>query len=111
MNIRAAIIHIFGDIIQSLGVVTAATVIYIRPEWKIADPVTTFIFTVLVASTTIPIFKDCIKMLMESTPDEVDVIECFKDSIEIEEVEEIHDFHVWSLSAGKLAMSAHIRSA
>jgi Co/Zn/Cd efflux system component len=48
---------------------------------------------------------------MEATPYEVDIIECFKDSIEIEEVEEIHDFHVWSISAGKLAMSAHVRSA
>ncbi len=47
---------------------------------------------------------------MEATPPDFDVVECFKECIEIEEVDEIHDFHVWALSSGKLAMSAHIRS-
>ena len=68
MNIRAAVVHIIGDMIQSAGVVCAATIIYIKPEWKIADPITTFIFTILVIFTTIPIFKDCIVVLMEATP-------------------------------------------
>jgi Co/Zn/Cd efflux system component len=48
---------------------------------------------------------------MEATPYEIDIVECYKDCIEADEVDEIHDFHVWSISAGKLAMSAHIRSA
>lgn len=60
--------------------------------------------------TTIPIFKDCVIILMEATPKYLDVAECFTELIDIPYVEEIHDFHVWSLSAGKLAMSAHIRS-
>jgi Co/Zn/Cd efflux system component len=48
---------------------------------------------------------------MEATPKNLDVAECFKDLVNIDSVEEIHDFHVWSLSVGKLAMSAHIRSS
>jgi len=110
MNIRAAIVHIIGDMIQSLGVVVAAIIIYFKPEWKIIDPICTFIFTFLVILTTIPIFKDCVVVLMEATPKDIDVIECFKECLEIEEVDEIHDFHVWALSQGKLAMSGHIRS-
>lgn len=110
MNIRAAIIHIIGDIVQSIGVVIAAIVIYFRPDWHIVDPITTFIFTFLCLLTTIPIFKDCVYLLMEATPKSLDVAECFKDLLEVEFVEEIHDFHVWSLSVGKVAMSAHIRS-
>jgi len=47
---------------------------------------------------------------MESTPKNIDVEECFNELINLECVEEIHDFHVWSLSVGKLAMSGHIRS-
>ena len=81
MNVRAAIIHILGDMIQSAGVVTAAIIIYVKPEWKIADPITTFIFTILVICTTLPIFMDCIVVLMEATPSEINIVDCFKDCL------------------------------
>ena len=48
---------------------------------------------------------------MEATPGDLSVTDLFNDLIDIETVEEIHDFHVWCLSVGKLAMSAHIRSS
>jgi zinc transporter 2 len=111
MNIRAAIIHIIGDIVQSIGVVIAALIIYFYPEAHIADPICTLIFTVLCIFTTVPIFKDCMSVLMEATPREIDIVACFEDILNIDEVEEIHDFHVWALSAGKLSMSAHMRSS
>jgi zinc transporter 2 len=70
MNIRAAIIHIIGDIIQSIGVVIAALIIYLvdDPRADIADPICTMIFTVICIFTTVPIFKDCMSVLMEATP-------------------------------------------
>jgi cation diffusion facilitator family transporter len=77
MNMRAAVIHLAGDIIQSVGVVIASIIIYIKPEWSIADPICTFIFTFLVLFTTIPIFKDCIIVLMEASPKEIDVAKCY----------------------------------
>ena len=77
MNIRAAIIHIIGDIIQSIGVVIAAIIIYCKPEWHVADPICTFIFTFLCIFTTVPIFKDCVSVLMEATPKEIDIVQCF----------------------------------
>ena len=82
-----------------------------NPNAGYADPACTVIFTVLCLFTTIPIFKDCMIILMEATPRELDVTELFNDLIDIECVEEIHDFHVWSLSVGKLSMSAHVRSS
>ena len=73
MNMRAAVIHIIGDIVQSIGVVIAAIIIYCKPNWQIIDPVCTFVFTFLVLFTTIPIFKDCVVVLMEATPESIDV--------------------------------------
>lgn len=116
MNIRAAMIHILGDIVQSIGVVIAAIIIYAcsknNPDTNAvyADPACTVIFTFLCLLTTIPIFKDCMVILMEATPKELDATELFNDLIGLEIVEEIHDFHVWSLSLGKVSFSAHIRS-
>jgi zinc transporter 2 len=114
MNIRAAMVHILGDIVQSIGVVIAAIIIYAdakNPNVGYADPACTVIFTILCLFTTIPIFKDCMIILMEATPAELSITDVFNDLIDIESVDEIHDFHVWCLSVGKLAMSAHIRSS
>lgn len=83
MNLRAAIIHILGDTIQSIGVIIAAIIIYFKPEWHIADPLCTFLFTFLVMFTTIPIFLDCIQILMEATPKGFDIIKCFKDVLSL----------------------------
>lgn len=79
MNIRAAIIHIIGDIIQSIGVVIAALVIYFYPEAHIADPICTLIFAVICMFTTVPILRDCMSVLMEATPQTIDVLACFED--------------------------------
>lgn len=61
-----------GDLITSIGVIIAALIIYIKPTWKIADPICTFIFAVLVLFTTLPVMSDCMKVLLEGAPEEVD---------------------------------------
>lgn len=110
MSTRAAIIHILGDMVQSIGVISAAIIIKVKPEWEIADPICTYLFSVLVLMTTIPIFIDCTRIVMEGSPSEVDTVELFNEIQALKTVEEIHDFHVWSLAGGKYIMSAHIRS-
>ena len=66
-----------GDMIQSLGVIAAAVIIYVKPDWTIADPICTFLFSILVMFTTVPIFKDCMRFLMEAAPDDIDTVEMF----------------------------------
>ena len=98
MNVRAAAIHIIGDLIQSIGVIIASTLIYFKPEYKVADPICTFIFSVIVMFTTIPVVKDCIKIIMEAIPEKLD-IEAFTREIKlVEGVDNMHCLHVWVLS-------------
>jgi len=98
-----------GDCIQSLGVIAAAVIIYFKPEWKIADPICTFLFSVLVLFTTVPIFGDMMRLLLEGTPiDSVDTVELFNAITKIDFVEELHDFHCWELAPDKPIMTAHV---
>lgn len=60
MNVRAAFIHVLGDVLQSIGVFCAAIIIYFNPTWQLADPICTFIFSIIVLWTTITILKDAI---------------------------------------------------
>lgn len=65
INVRAAFIHVIGDLLQSLGVLIAAYVIYYKPELAVIDPICTFIFSALVLGTTLAVMKDAVNVLME----------------------------------------------
>lgn len=60
INVRAAFIHVLGDVLQSIGVFCAAIIIYFKPTWQLADPICTFIFSIIVLYTTVTILKDAI---------------------------------------------------
>jgi Co/Zn/Cd efflux system component len=68
---------LLGDGIQAVGVLVAAIIIYLRPEWKIADPITTFVFAVLVLATTVPIFIQSMRILLEFAPEDMNTEELF----------------------------------
>ena len=66
-----------GDMITSVGVILAATIIYINPKYKMADPLCTFFFSVLVLFTTLPVMKDSMRILLEGTPEEINQVEVY----------------------------------
>ena len=110
VNIRAAIMNVIGDGIQSIGVIISALIIYFQPTWTIADPICTFVFTVLVMFTTVPVFKDCLIVLLEASPPDIDLMEMISDLNKLEGVQDIHSVHLWSISAEKTVFSCHMRS-
>lgn len=110
INVTSAYLHVLGDLLMSVGVIIAAVIINYNPAWTIVDPICTYVFSVIVLTTSVPTFKSCIMVLMEGTPDEIDVEKLENDIIDMPDVEELHDLHIWSISAGKHAMSCHIVS-
>ncbi|NXY90141.1 ZNT2 protein, partial [Alcedo cyanopectus] len=64
-SVRAAFIHVVGDLLQSIGVLVAATIIYFKPQCKIADPISTLFFSVFVLGSTFTILRDVFRVLME----------------------------------------------
>jgi len=74
----------------------------------IADPICTFLFSILVLITTLQTFKTCISVLMEGVPADFSLQELEAQISHIEGIQEIHDLHVWSISSNKLSMTAHI---
>lgn len=108
INVRAAAIHVIGDLVQSVGVFIAALLIYFKPEWEMADPISTFLFSILVLITTITILKDILLVLMEGTPKGLDFKSVMEDLQNIHEVKMVHNLHIWSLTMGKPALSVHL---
>jgi len=79
INVDAAFLHALGDMIMSIGVCTAATIIYFNDKWVIADPICTFVFSVIVCFTVTPIVKNCVNVLMEGAPNDIDVEKLIND--------------------------------
>jgi len=108
INVDAAFLHALGDMIMSIGVCCAATVIYFKKEWVIADPICTFVFSVIVCFTVTPIVKNCVNVLMEGAPSEIDSEKLIADIQDLGEDVGLHNFHLWSISVGKFALSTHV---
>ncbi|XP_073398672.1 proton-coupled zinc antiporter SLC30A2 [Dendrobates tinctorius] len=107
-SVRAAFIHVVGDLLQSLGVLVAAYVIYFKPEYKIIDPICTFLFSILVLGTTLTILRDVLLVLMEGTPKGVD-FNMVKDTLlSIHGVKALHSLHIWALTVSQPVLSVHI---
>lgn len=94
-------IHLIGDLVQSVGVVIAAVIIKLKPEWKLVDPICTIVFAIIVFFTTTNVVKDCIRVLMEASPVGIDTHEFEEQLRALPYVKDVHDIHVWSLSHGK----------
>jgi Co/Zn/Cd efflux system component len=105
-NVRATFIHVIGDVVQSVGVVIAATIIVCEPTWLIIDPICTFIFALIVCVSTYAIIKDCLHVLCEGVPEGLDTDALTKDIASAKGVKKLHDFHCWSLTDGKVALTA-----
>ena len=110
--IRAAYIHILGDMIQSAGVLLAALIIYFfqdtHPGVRIVDPICTFCFAIVVLCTTVPVSRDCFYVLLESTPRDLDIESLYNELSLIEGVVSVHDIHLWNISIGRPSIALHI---
>ncbi|CAL8316017.1 unnamed protein product [Lota lota] len=107
-SVRAAFIHVVGDLLQSVGVMVAAIVIFFRPEYKIADPICTFLFSVFVLGTTLTILKDVFRILMEGAPKGVEFSSVKEVLLSLEAVKAAHCLHLWALTLGQSLVSVHL---
>ncbi|NWW98576.1 ZNT3 protein, partial [Caloenas nicobarica] len=107
-SVRAAFVHVVGDLLQSLGVLVAATIIYFKPQCKIADPISTLFFSVFVLGSTFTILRDVFRVLMEGTPRGIEFDTVKEALLGVRGVKSTHDLHLWALTLSHHAVSVHV---
>jgi len=90
-----------GDVVQSCGVIIASIILKFKPEWKALDPIIAYLFSTIVILATLGLFKECINIIMETTPEDVEIEEMISELKGIDGVRSINDFHCWSLADSK----------
>jgi len=116
--VRAAIIHVIGDILQSIGVCVSAAIIWGLSDrwldsngvsyWYRADPVCTLVFSMLVMMSSSGTLKEGLHVLMSGVPQDVDASDVQRQLESIPTVIQVHDLHVWILAGDKRNMWAHL---
>ncbi|MCL7037557.1 hypothetical protein MKW94_001698 [Papaver nudicaule] len=110
VNIQSAYIHAIGDFILSLGVVIAGIIIWVKPKWQIVDLICTFVSSVLVLWTTLPMIRKIHRVLMECTPKGIDSAAVAQELVrEIDEVGSVHQVHIWAITQGNVMFSCHVK--
>lgn len=109
LAIRAAFIHALGDLVQSVGVLIAAYVVRFKPEYKLADPICTYIFSILVLFTTIRIIRDTGVIVLEGAPRHLDVQRIREDLLKLEDVQSVDQLNVWALTGDQTAAIVHVQ--
>lgn len=106
MAMRAAFLHVLSDLVGSLGVLLAGTVIYFS-AWTPIDPLVSIFISALVVVASWSLVREGVDILMEATPAHIDLDALRRDLLAVAGTEELHDLHVWSLTTRELALSAH----
>uniref|UniRef100_A0AAR2JLM4 Proton-coupled zinc antiporter SLC30A8 n=1 Tax=Pygocentrus nattereri TaxID=42514 RepID=A0AAR2JLM4_PYGNA len=107
-SVRAAFVHVIGDLLQSVSVLVSAFIIFFRPEYKMADPICTFLFSLFVLGTTFTIMRDILVVLMEGTPAGVNFKEVRERLLSVKGVKAVHNLHIWALTMNQAVLSAHV---
>lgn len=97
------------NLTMSITVVVISFVVFFVPDYWMLDPIYTFVFALFVFISIKPIVVNCTNILMEGIPSEIDAEKLIQDIRNLSsDIQGVQDFHVWTISPGKNAMSAHV---
>jgi len=106
LNVRAAMLHVFGDVGASAGVIVAGVIILFT-GWTFVDPLLSVGIAVLIAIGAWRILRETTDILLESVPKGVSMPGLVKDMKSVKGIQDVHDLHVWCITSNMYALSCH----
>lgn len=107
INLSAAYWHVLADLLGSIGAMSAAGVILLT-GWELADPVISVVIGVLVLISAWSILRQAVDILLEATPEGINAEQIRQRMLSQEGVADVTDLHVWVVSPGFPALTAHV---
>jgi cobalt-zinc-cadmium efflux system protein len=106
LNVRGAYLHVIGDLLGSVGAIGAGVVV-LTTGWSPIDPIVSALIGLLILYSAWNLVREAAEVLLEAAPAHVDMEAILSDLAGIEGLSDIHDVHVWTLTSGFVALSAH----
>jgi len=111
LNMRGVFLHVMGDALGNIGVITSALFIWLTDFWWrfYADPLISLIITVIILCSAIPLCKAASRILLQAVPAGISIDDIKDDISELRGIVSCHHLHVWQLSDTKLVASLHVQ--
>lgn len=107
LNTRAALLHVIGDLIGSVAALIAGLVIHLT-GWLPIDPLLSMVIAGLILISTLRLLREALHVLMEGVPDTIQLEAVGEAMTRVRCVRGVHDLHIWNISSGQIALSAHL---
>jgi len=107
VNVEGALAHVIADILGSVAVIISGVLVWAF-DWYISDPILSVLIGILILLSTWRLLAKVVHVLLEGTPEHVDVYNLCHQIEDLEGVTVIHDVHVWTLAPGYDALTAHV---
>lgn len=107
LNVQGAFLEVVADMLGSVGVIIAGILIWVA-GWNRADPIFSIVIGLFIIPRTLRLMSKAVNVLMEGTPDGIDLRSVEQAILSIPGVASIHDLHLWSITSGLLSLSAHV---
>ncbi len=107
INIRSAFLHIIGDALSSAGVIIGGIII-MATKWYVVDPLLSIAIGVVILRGAYGLVSESVNILLEAVPKGIRVDTVVGEVKRIDGVRDIHDVHIWTLTSGVYALSAHV---
>jgi cobalt-zinc-cadmium efflux system protein len=107
LNVQGAFLEVVSDALGSVGVIIAG-IIMLATGWYYADPIFSVLIGVFILPRTWRLLKQAVNVLLEGTPAHINLASLEKAMLEVRGVAGIYDLHVWTITSGMEAISAHV---
>ncbi len=107
LNVRGAWLHVMGDALGSVGAIIAGALMLLF-GWYAADPLFSVIISLLIVWSSWNLIRESTNVLLEGTPAHINLRAVEEAILETEGVEDVHDLHIWTITSGREALSAHV---
>jgi cobalt-zinc-cadmium efflux system protein len=107
VNLRSAYVHMAGDALSAVGVVLAGIAVHFT-GWVYADPLVSVLIGLFIVYSSWGIVRETINILLEGTPNGLNVSAMAAEMQAVPGVQDVHDLHVWSIADGMNALSCHV---
>ncbi len=107
LNIRGALLHVFGDLLGSVAAIVSGIAILWR-GWMWADPLISILISLLIIYSAWRLVSDAVNVLLEGTPSHINAA-AVEDAIKtVKGVRAVHDLHIWTITSDRHALTAHV---
>lgn len=107
LNIRGAYLHIIGDALSSVAVVIGGVII-LYTGWYLIDPILSIMISLVIIYGAWSLVKESVNILLESAPAHINIDTIAVEIAKIKGVREAYHIHLWTITSGVYALSAHV---